>query len=69
LTLSLRQQAPERHRIAGAAAGLLSGAIAAMIYALACNETSPVFILLWYSAGIGVCAAAGSLVGPYLLRW
>ena len=69
LCWAIRRQAPVRLRAAGAAAGLLSGAAAAAIYALACTEQSTTFVLLWYSLGIAVSIALGAIIGPPALRW
>jgi hypothetical protein len=66
---ALRQLAPTRPCAAGAAAGLLAGALAASGYALACTETSPVFVAIWYSLGVAASGALGALLGPRLLRW
>lgn len=65
----MRRQAPVRLREAGAVAGLASGSIAAVLYALACTENAAPFVLVWYSLGIGISTLLGSLVGPRLLRW
>lgn len=65
----LRQQAPIDLQRAGATAGLLSGSMAAAIYALACTEQSAAFVLCWYGLGIGISTLAGMLAGPRLLRW
>jgi hypothetical protein len=69
LTLALRRLAPTRLVSAGAAAGLLAGAVGASVYGLACDETAATFTLAWYSLGIGLCALAGALAGPRLLSW
>lgn len=69
LTHALRQGAPTDLRAAGAAAGMMSGAVAATIYALACTENSALFVLVWYSLGIGLTTAMGAILGPRLLRW
>jgi hypothetical protein len=69
LCVVIRGQAPTDLRASGAAAGLLSGAVAATAYALACPESSAAFILVWYSAGIALATAIGALLGPKLLRW
>jgi hypothetical protein len=66
---ALRQGASTNPRLTGAAAGLLSGAVAASLYAFYCTEDSPMFWALWYSAGIAIVAVAGALAGPRLLRW
>lgn len=69
LCIAIRTQAPTDLRSSGAAAGLLSGAVAATAYALACTESSAAFILVWYSFGIALATALGALLGPKLLRW
>lgn len=61
--------APTRLRLAGFLAGLLSGATAAFLYALYCEETTASFLVTWYSVGILLAAAGGALLGPRLLRW
>lgn len=65
----LRRCAPIRLRLAGFAAGLLSGAAAALVYVLHCTESEPAFAVTWYTIGMLLPAAAGAIVGPRLLRW
>lgn len=69
LLWSYRRFAPTRLRAAGASAGLSAGAWAATLYCLHCPESSAMFVLTWYSLGIGLATALGALVGPRLLRW
>lgn len=69
LCVAVRRQAPTDLRRAGAAVGLMSGASAAVLYALACTESSAAFVLVWYTAGIALTTLAGWLAGPRLLRW
>lgn len=69
LLWSFRRMAPTRLRAAGAAAGLAAGAWAATLYCLHCPEVSALFVLTWYTLGIGIAAAAGALLGPRLMRW
>lgn len=61
--------APTRPRLAGCAAGLLSGAIAALIYCLHCPEMEAPFIGFWYLLGMLIPASLGGWLGPFLLRW
>jgi hypothetical protein len=65
----MRSMAPTRLRLAGAAAGLFSGSVAATVYAFHCPETAAAFVLFWYSGGILLSAAGGALLGPSVLRW
>lgn len=69
LLWSFRRLAPTRLRAAGAAAGLVAGAFAAMVYCIHCPEVSAIFVLTWYSLGILLAASVGALLGPRLLRW
>ncbi|MEO8175036.1 MAG: DUF1109 domain-containing protein [Sphingomicrobium sp.] len=69
LLWSFRKLAPTRLRAAGAAAGFAAGAWAATLYCLHCPEVSAIFVLTWYTLGIGLAAGAGALVGPRFLRW
>lgn len=69
LVRAMTHLAPTRLEAAGAAAGLVAGATGASIYALHCAETSPGFVLLWYSLGLGAATLIGAVIGPRLLRW
>ncbi len=66
---AMRGLAPTRLRLAGASAGMLAGALGALVYSLHCPEQAAPFIAVWYVAGIAIPAAVGALVGPQLLRW
>jgi len=65
----VRGMAPTEPALAGAGAGLLSGAIATLIYALHCPESSVTFVGIWYVLGIAIPTLAGAALGPKLLRW
>jgi len=69
LFLALRQLAPTRLTLAGAAAGLAAGGWAAGIYAFHCTESSAVFVVIWYSLGLVLTAGLGALLGRWALRW
>jgi hypothetical protein len=66
---AVRQSAPLRPALAGAAAGLLAGSIGAFAYGLHCTDDSPLFLALWYLAGVSLVALAGAGLGQRLLRW
>lgn len=66
---SIRQAAPESPSLAGAAAGLAASSIAAAIYAWHCPDDSPLFLATWYSIGMLMVTAVGSLIGRRILRW
>ncbi|MGA8052120.1 MAG: DUF1109 domain-containing protein, partial [Burkholderiales bacterium] len=61
---AMKGLAPTRLRLAGAAAGLLSGAIGALVYCLHCPELEAPFVGFWYLLGILIPTAVGSLLGP-----
>lgn len=65
----MRGFAPTRPALAGAAAGLLAGGVAATIYGLHCQEIAAPFVALWYSFGMVLSAALGAGLGSRLLRW
>lgn len=66
---AMRSLAPTRLTLAGAAAGLLSGSVGALVYCLHCPEMGAPFIGTWYLLGILIPAAAGAFLGRYVLRW
>ena len=66
---AMKGLAPTRLRLAGAAAGLLAGAVGALVYSLHCPELGAPFIGVWYLLGMLIPTAAGALLGPRLLRW
>lgn len=67
--IAFRRSAPTRLSLAGFTAGLLSGTVAAFVYALCCHETEPAFVVTWYTLGMLLPALVGAIVGPRLLRW
>ncbi|GJL91627.1 NrsF family protein [Hyphococcus sp.] len=69
LLWSAKSFAPTRLRAAGAAAGLMSGSLAAGLYAFHCIEPSASFVFVWYSLGIAITSALGALLAPLVLRW
>lgn len=66
---ALRALAPTRLVLAGAVAGLVSGAAATAIYAFHCTESAAPFVAIWYTLGMLVAGAIGALLGRSLLRW
>jgi hypothetical protein len=69
ILFAMRRLAPTNLPLAGAAAGLCSGAIAATIYGLYCQETAAPFVAIWYTLGIALSALVGAALGSRLLRW
>jgi hypothetical protein len=65
----LRHGAPTRPELAGAAAGLLAGGIAATFYAAHCTDDSPFFVAIWYTTAVSILALAGAVAARYLTRW
>ena len=66
---ALRGLAPTRLVMAGLVAGGCAGGLGAAIYGFACDETSAVFLAIWYTLGIVLVAGVGALSGSRLLRW
>ncbi len=66
---AMKGLAPTSLVLAGAAAGLLSGAGGALVYALYCPEMAAPFIGIWYLLGMLIPTALGAMLGPRLLRW
>lgn len=61
--------APTRLTLAGAAAGLLAGAIGALVYAFHCPEMQAPFLATWYVLGMALPTGVGAALGHWLLRW
>ena len=66
---AMKDLAPTRLVLAGAASGLLAGAGGALVYALYCPEMAAPFIGIWYLLGMSIPAAVGAAIGPSVLRW
>ena len=69
ILVALRHGAPSQTRIAGLMAGVAAGAIGATAYAMHCPDDSPLFVMVWYTLGIGIAAGIGAIIGPRVLRW
>jgi hypothetical protein len=66
---TMRHLAPTQLRLAGATAGMCSGATGAFVYCLHCPETDLPFIGVWYLLGILIPTLIGALIGRSALRW
>jgi len=66
---AIKGLAPTRLRLAGAAGGLLAGAMATIVYCLHCPEMGVPFWAIWYLLGMLIPTLAGALLGPRCLRW
>lgn len=67
--LALRRGAPSRPALTGAFAGVLSGGLAATLYAAHCTDDSPMFVATWYSIAIALVAGIGALAGSRVLKF
>ena len=66
--IGLRHGASTRPALSGAVAGLMSGGLAATVYASHCTDDSPLFVATWYSIGIAGLTAVGAAAGSRVLR-
>lgn len=69
LVLWLRRGAPTAPNRAGWMVGLAAGSLGALAYSLHCPFNSVYYIGLWYTAAVGLCAVAGRVLVPRLVRW
>jgi hypothetical protein len=69
LVWAFRRLAPTRIALAGAAAGILASAVSASVYALACPEQAPAFMMTWYTLGMLAAASLGAITSKLFLRW
>lgn len=64
-----RSLAPTRPTLAGAAAGLLTGGLAATLYGLHCTESAAAFVAVWYTVGMSFGVLGGAIIGRFAFRW
>ena len=69
LLIALRRGAPASPASAGAIAGLSSGSLGAVLYALTCPDDSPLFVATWYTLAIALVTGVTAYAGHRLLRW
>jgi hypothetical protein len=65
--VGLRRVDLERPGLMGLFVGLFCGAVSATVYGLHCQDSTFVFVGLWYTAAITVCGAIGA--GALKLLW
>jgi hypothetical protein len=69
MVLHLRRGAPTSPERAGWLTGLAAGGFGAFAYGFHCPFNSIIYIGLWYTLAVGICAVAGRLAVPRLIRW
>ncbi len=69
ILFTARRFAPVRPALAGAAAGLLAGGVAATCYGLHCPEHTAAFVAVWYTLGMAIPVAVGAAIGRFVWRW
>jgi hypothetical protein len=69
MVLWLRHGAPTSPERAGWLTGIAAGGLGAFAYSLHCPFNDIVYIGLWYSLSVGLCAIIGRLLVPKLIRW
>jgi hypothetical protein len=65
----MRAGASTRPALAGAIAGMLSGALGACAYALACKNDAGLYVALWYPLAILGMTGLGAAIGRRALAW
>lgn len=69
IVLHLRRGAPTSPERAGWLTGLASGGLGAFAYGFHCPFNGIIYIGLWYTLAVGICAVIGRLIVPKLIRW
>lgn len=69
MILHLRRGAPTSPARAGWLVGIASGGLGAFAYNIHCPFDSIVYIGMWYTLAVGICAVAGRLMVPRLISW
>ncbi len=69
MILHLRRGAPTSLSRAGWLVGVASGGLGAFAYNIHCPFNNVVYIGIWYTLAVGLCAVAGRLAVPRLIRW
>jgi len=59
--VGLRGVELERPGLTGLFVGLFCGGVAATIYGVHCQDSTVLFVALWYSLGVALCGAAGAV--------
>jgi hypothetical protein len=66
---AMRAGAPDHPALAGASAGLLAGSLGAFLYAMHCDNDSPLFVATWYGLAMLAITLLGAAIGSRILRW
>ena len=69
MVLHLRRGAPISPERAGWLTGISSGGLGAFAYNFHCPFNDLIYIGVWYTLAVGICAIAGRLIVPHLIRW
>lgn len=69
MILHLRRGAPTSLSRAGWLVGVASGGLGAFAYNIHCPFNNVVYIGIWYTLAVGICAVAGRPLVPRLIRW
>ena len=65
----LRKGAPTSPERAGWLTGLASGGLGAFAYNMHCPFNNVVYIGIWYTSALIICALLGRMIVPQLIRW
>lgn len=69
MVIHLRRGAPISPERAGWLTGISSGGLGAFAYNFHCPFNDLIYIGIWYTLAVGICAVAGRLIVPHFIRW
>lgn len=68
LGVLMRRAAPVQPRRSALAAGLAASTVGALVFTACCPMNDPLYIIVWYSIGVGAVAAAARWLLPWRFR-
>lgn len=68
LAVLMRRAAPVQPRRSALAAGLAASTVGALVFTACCPMNDPLYIVVWYSLGVGAVTAAARWLLPWRFR-
>ncbi len=69
MVMALRRGAPTNPERAGWLTGVAAGGMGAFAYSFYCPFDSLAYTGVWFTLAVSICAVAGRLIVPKLIRW